>query len=48
VIPVASTIFWEAGPEVRAEMGISDGMVRVAIGIEDPEELTKYVVSKAS
>jgi O-acetylhomoserine (thiol)-lyase len=38
-IPVAQTIFNELGPEKRAEMGISDFMVRLSIGIEDTEDL---------
>jgi O-acetylhomoserine (thiol)-lyase len=38
-IPVAQTIFNELGPERRAEMGISDFMVRFSIGIEDIEDL---------
>ena len=39
VIPVAQTIFWEAGPAVRANMGIAEGLVRVSIGLEDPADL---------
>lgn len=39
IIPVAYTIFWEAGAAVRAAMGISDGMVRLSVGLEDPEDL---------
>lgn len=39
VIPVAPTIFWEAGPEVRATMGISDGMIRFSAGIEEIDDL---------
>ena len=39
IIPVAPTIFWEAGPRVRAEMGIADGMVRVSVGLEDQGDL---------
>jgi len=38
-IPVAQTIFNELGPEKRAEMGISDSMIRLSIGIEDIEDL---------
>jgi O-acetylhomoserine (thiol)-lyase len=34
VIPVAPTIFWEAGAAVRAEMGIADGLIRVSLGLE--------------
>jgi O-acetylhomoserine (thiol)-lyase len=39
IIPVAHTIFWEAGPAVRAAMDIGDSMVRVSVGLEDPEDL---------
>ncbi|VTU27630.1 cystathionine gamma-synthase family protein [Variovorax sp. PBL-E5] len=39
IIPVAPTIFWEAGPTVRAEMGIADGLVRVSVGLEAADEL---------
>lgn len=39
LIPVAPTIFWEAGAEVRADMGIADGMVRVSVGLEDEADL---------
>ncbi len=39
IIPVAHTIFWEAGAAVRAEMGIADGMVRLSVGLEEPEDL---------
>ena len=38
-IPVAHTIFYEMGPERRASMGIADGLIRVSVGIEDPEDL---------
>ena len=38
-IPVAQTIFSELGPEKRAEMGISDFMIRLSIGIEDIDDL---------
>ena len=39
IIPVAPTIFWEAGAEVRAEMGIADGMIRLSVGLEDAPDL---------
>lgn len=39
VIPVAHTIFWEAGAEVRARMGIADGLIRVSVGLEEKEDL---------
>ncbi len=38
-IPVAHTIFNELGVVKRSEMGISDGMIRLSIGIEDIEDL---------
>ena len=38
-IPVAQTIFYEMGAARRAEMGIADGLVRVSVGIEDPDDL---------
>ena len=40
-IPVAHTIFNEIGPEKRAEMGISDSMIRLSIGIEDLDDLVE-------
>lgn len=39
VIPVAPTIFWEAGAEVRAQMGIADGLIRLSVGLEDSADL---------
>lgn len=39
VIPVAHTIFYEMGPERRASMGIAESLIRVAVGIEDTEDL---------
>jgi O-acetylhomoserine (thiol)-lyase len=39
IIPVAPTIFWEAGPQARAEMGIADGLIRVSVGLEDEADL---------
>jgi O-acetylhomoserine (thiol)-lyase len=38
-IPVAPTIFWEAGADKRAAMGISDSLIRLAVGIEDIDDL---------
>lgn len=38
-IPIAHTIYWEMGPERRAEMGIVDSLVRVSVGIEDVDDL---------
>lgn len=39
VIPVAPTIFWEAGAEARAKMGIAEGLIRVSVGLEDEADL---------
>lgn len=39
IIPVAPTIFWEAGTQARAAMGIADGLVRVSVGLEDEADL---------
>ena len=39
IIPVAPTIFWEAGPETRAAMGIAEGLIRVSIGLENAADL---------
>lgn len=38
-IPVAHTIFYEMGAERRASMGIGDSMIRLAVGIENIEDL---------
>jgi O-acetylhomoserine (thiol)-lyase len=38
-IPVAHTIFWEMGPQRRAQMGIAEGLIRLSVGIEDVEDL---------
>lgn len=38
-IPIAHTIYWEMGPQRRAEMGIVDSLIRLSIGIEDIEDL---------
>lgn len=34
-IPVASTIFYEAGKEKRTEMGIQENTIRLSVGIEE-------------
>lgn len=39
IIPVAPTIFFEAGAQTRKEMGITDGMLRLSAGIEDIDDL---------
>lgn len=38
-IPVAHTIFYEIGPQRRAEMGISENLIRLSVGIEDIDDL---------
>lgn len=38
-IPVAQTIYYEMGPERRADMGIAEGLIRLSVGIEDVEDL---------
>jgi O-succinylhomoserine sulfhydrylase len=35
----ASTTHHGVGPDVRAEMGIEEGMLRINIGLEDPQDL---------
>lgn len=39
IIPVAPTIFWEAGLEARSSMGIAEGLVRVSVGLESTDDL---------
>ena len=36
----ATTTHMRIGAEERAKLGISDGVIRVSIGLEDPEDLT--------
>jgi len=38
-IPVAHTIYFEMGAARRASMGIVDSLIRISVGIEDPEDL---------
>lgn len=38
-LPVASTIYFESSAEQRQEMGISDNMIRMSIGIEDIDDI---------
>jgi O-acetylhomoserine (thiol)-lyase len=38
-IPVAQTIYWEMGPERRQAMGISEGLIRLSVGIEEVGDL---------
>lgn len=39
IIPVAPTIFWEAGMETRKEMGIAESLIRVSVGLEEEADL---------
>lgn len=39
VLPVAHTIYYEMGSELRAKMGIADNLLRVSVGIEDADDL---------
>lgn len=48
VLPVAHTIYYEMGPELRAQMGIADNLLRVSVGIEDIDDLiTDFVQALA-
>lgn len=38
-LPVATTIFYENGPAKRADMGISETLIRLSIGIEDAQDI---------
>jgi len=38
-LPAAHTIYYEMGPQRRAEMGIADSLIRVSVGIEDEADL---------
>jgi O-acetylhomoserine (thiol)-lyase len=39
VIHPASTIFCEYEPQLRAEMGVPDTLIRLSVGIEDAKDL---------
>src|SRR5690606_27175293 len=38
-LPAAHTIYYEMGPQKRAQMGIGDNLIRVSVGIEDTDDL---------
>lgn len=38
-LPAAHTIYYEMGPERRAQMGVADSLVRISVGIEDTADL---------
>jgi O-acetylhomoserine (thiol)-lyase len=40
-IPVAHTIYWEMGAAKREAMGITDGLIRLSVGIEALEDLVE-------
>ena len=37
----ATTTHRAMGPESRAQMGVSDGMVRISVGLEDVEDIAE-------
>jgi O-acetylhomoserine (thiol)-lyase len=41
VIPVATTIFHELGPAKRREMGISERLIRISVGVEAAGDLAR-------
>jgi len=43
LIPVASTIFHEMGPQKRREMGIADQLIRLSVGLEAVDDLCEDV-----
>ena len=43
IIHPASTIYCEYPPEIRQELGVSDTMIRMAVGIEEPEDLIEDI-----
>jgi O-acetylhomoserine (thiol)-lyase len=42
-LPVATTIFYENGPVKRAQMGISDTLIRLSVGIEDAHDIIEDI-----
>src|SRR5690606_19226351 len=38
-LPAAHTIYYEMGPEKRAQMGVGDSLLRVSVGIEETGDL---------
>lgn len=42
-LPVATTIFYENGPEQRKVMGISDSLIRISLGIEEIDDVIEDV-----
>ncbi len=38
-LPAAHTIYYEMGPQLRAQMGIADGLIRLSVGIEEEKDL---------
>jgi len=39
IVPVALASYYDCPPEQRAALGISDGLVRLAVGIEDTDDV---------
>ncbi|GGW95620.1 cystathionine gamma-synthase family protein [Alteromonas halophila] len=40
-LPVAATIFHEAGEQGREKMGIAESLIRISVGIEDTDDLIR-------
>lgn len=38
-LPAAHTIYYEMGPARRAQMGIAESLIRISVGIEEPDDL---------
>jgi len=45
IIHPASTIFCDYSPEKREELGVSDTLIRLSVGIEDIEDLKNDIHS---
>jgi len=43
ILHPGSTIFCEFSEEQKKEMGVSDSMVRLAVGIEDSEDILEDI-----
>jgi O-acetylhomoserine (thiol)-lyase len=43
IVHPASTIYCEYPPEIQKELGVTDTMIRLAVGIEEPEDLIEDI-----
>ncbi len=41
ILPVAQTIYYEMGAEMRKIMGVDDRLLRLSVGLEDPNDIQK-------